>query len=379
MKNSEPTSTSQRAQGSWLVYTLAVTLLLGVAWNWFARDFPPENEGLRREVGVYVRASRHLSHSLESLPAPELPRIAVFGSSQIATVKRASGVSEEALPARLRIHLEEIGTPVEIVDFSEGGQQVVESLVALSAAIDAIRADTVVLGLSPFSMAGTEVRETLLEGLDAQSLRVRILDAVPPGRDATHVERLIAFSNRPSQRLSARGETLQQRLDHRLEALLSSDLSAVSNRRRMFSDLIDLPIRRDFVAWVKRRLRFSRTARSYPLGKAYAPSLLAVEVMNALCRSRGIAFLVVVLPFDHERSPIPFSPETMRRVTSDLESLSHRVGLRWVDLSELLATGRFGTFVDGSPDDLHFDAVGHDDLARSLAPLVANLVKRGSS
>jgi len=79
--------------------------------------------------------------------------------------------------------------------------------------------------------------------------------------------------------------------------------SAFANRQAMFDALIDRPLRRDLVRIVSRGLHDQSTAQTYVIGSAYAPSLLALEILARRAREAGAAALVVALPYDDTRRP----------------------------------------------------------------------------
>ncbi|MGH0035941.1 MAG: hypothetical protein ACQGVK_13020 [Myxococcota bacterium] len=357
-----------------LLWPLVALLVLGAGWERFAETFTAKERGPIRIGSVVTEASANLARTLRELPAPQAPRLLLFGSSQIASVKGVEHRPEVALPYRLHQQLEAAGIADEVIDFSAGGQQVVESMLVLFASADAVEPRVVLVGVSLFSMLRLNVRETLLEGIDVGATRDRLVAHLPDAARPEDVEELLAFSRQASQRLSSRGETLQQRTDRLLAGWLDDRFAAVSNRRVMFNELIDKPVRRDLAAWFKRQLQAARTARTYRIGSAYPVSLLALEAMDDLCRSLGAEFVVVMLPFDGTRPPVPFEPETLTRIRGDLEALADRSGFTLLDESDLLGTDYFGDFRDGSPDNLHFDSRGHQRLAQALARPVGPLL-----
>lgn len=360
-----------------LVWPLLALLVLSAAWEGFADRFSARRTGPIRVGPVVTRGSANLDRTLSELEPSSGPRIALFGSSQIATVKGASQEPELALPYQLHERLSESGVAHEVIDFSAGGQQVAESMVVLFAGIERVRPRVVVVGVSLFSMLRLNVRETLLEEVDVERIRSGVIAHLPDDADAEAAHELLAFSRQASQRVANRGKTIQQRIDGVLADWLGDHLAAVSNRRAMFNDLVDTPIRRDLASWFKRQIEAARTARTYRIGAAYPPSLLALATMADLCRSEASDLLVVLLPFDDSRPPTPFEPETLARMRADLDALSERTGLTWIDASHLLGTEHFGDFVDGSPDNLHFDAGGHARLAEELAGPLAELIGDG--
>lgn len=353
-----------------LLWAVVATLLLGAAWERFAERYRPEDRGLALVDGVFVRASHDLGRTLRALPPPAAPRVAIFGSSQIATVKDGG----PSFPLRLDRTLAREGVPHEIVDLSAGGQQTLESMVILFAAERVVRPDVVWVGVSLFSMLGLDVRDTLLAAIDGEAVQHEILAHVPADARPDEVRQLVAFARKPSQRVASRGETIQQRIDRGLGAWFAAHLDAVGNRQALFDEIVDRPLRRDLQAWVQRRFQATRTARTYRPNDAYPVSLLALETMQSLCRSLGVEMVVALLPFDHHRPPIPFSDETMARVRADLDAAARRAGFALVDHSDLLDSRYFGDYVDGSPDNLHFRAPGHERLAGAVAPRLTALL-----
>lgn len=369
-------SSVRRSSWAWSVWAVVVFLSLAVGWERFAAGYTAGSRGLVHSDAAFLRAGNDLALTLHELPPPAAPRLAVFGSSQIATVKGGSGQLDLSMPARLSVALTKRGVAHEIVDFSTGGQQVSESMVILLAAGEQAQLRAVVLGLSLFSMLRVEVRETLLEAANVPELREAVIAGLPSDLPHEDVEELLEFSRRAPQRVAGRGETTQQRIDRWLGKRLEARFAAVANRQVLYDELVDTPLRRDLVAFVKRNLAASRTARSYRIGRSYRPSLAALEVMARWCRQRRVALHVALLPFDHDRSPVPFDAATIDRLRTDLAALATEHGFQLTDQSDLLASSNFGNYVDGSPDNLHFDADGHDRLGRALAVLVAPDLER---
>jgi hypothetical protein len=350
-----------------LVYALAAFAILAVAWNGLASRFGAQEHAMRRNGDVFERASKNLALTMDTLPAPALPRIAVLGSSQIAVVKTTNPDPVLGTPHQLKIALDERGTGVEVVDLSDGGQQAVESLLVWQALHTKLRADAVVIGMSLFSMLRPDVRPTLLAGIDATGLRNELRALLSPSADPQSVDSLLAWGSTAAQRVSARGITIQERLDEAIGDWLAAHVASFANRQAMFDALLDQPIRRDLASLVTRRIEQLSTARTYEIGGAFPVALLAIEVLARATARDGVPLLVALLPYDDQRPPVPFSNETQTQVREALEARAQQAGFELLDLSHLLPSERFGSFVDGSPDNLHFDPLGHTAVATRIA------------
>lgn len=358
-----------------LSWALVVPLLLGVAWNHLAGGFASEGGGLLRHGDVFGHAGVDLSRTRAELPAPTAARIAILGSSQMATVKGGG----TALPTKLQQILASAGQPTEIVDFSTGRQQIVESMVIWFSVAESTRPSILVMGVSLFNMLSLDVRETLAEDLDTELLRHQVERQLPADTSRKSAADLLSFTRTAAQRVASRGETTQQRLDSIAGEWLSRHFAFVANRQVIFDELIDRPVRRDLRSWIMRSLQAARTARTYEPNSAYAVSVLALECMQGLSKQLGIRMLVILLPFDASRPPVPFLPETMERIRSDLTRAGERSGFGLIDQSGLLETSFFGDFQDGSPDNLHFSAQGHARLARAIAAELTALLPESAS
>jgi hypothetical protein len=345
-------------------------LLLG--WNAFATRFDPSASALRTTGLVYDRAARDLRLTLAALPRPAQPRVAVFGSSQIAVVKRGPQDSLESMPHRLADALAAAGRPTEVVDLSDGGQQLVESMAVDYATRDVTHASAVVVGVSLFAMTGLDVRATLFEHVDGHAVVEAIRRALPPGADPDTVAALLAWSRSLPPPAPTRKRTIQERTDLAIGGWLDRHVAAYAYRQAMYRELIDAPVRLAIARGA--RARHGQTlSSSYAIGPAYAPSLLALELLQRSATDRGVPFLVVLLPFDHARPPIPFDPATQARVAADVGAIALRGGQPVLDLGDLLGSEHFGAYEDGSPDNLHFDAAGHELVARRIAERIAPL------
>ena len=360
-----------------LIYALAGTVLLLAAWEWTARSFFSGTTGLRRSGSVMQDASANeeLDRALRALPpAGATPRVLVLGSSQIDNVKDSAGVTDAAIPFRLSATLRSAGVPHEVLDLSGPGQQVIESLVILVGAAPETRPAAVVIGVGLFSMLRAEVREALPAAVDMDAVRAAVSDpALLPDPDRR------AALQRTLPAPKAGGDlTVQDRIDARLGALLAARFTMVDRRRVMFRELIDTPIRGDLVAWVQRSWQQSRTARTYDIGAAYSPGLAALEVMARWSAQRGLPCLLVVMPYESTREPVVYSPATQQRIDDDLRALAERTGAVFLDLGDALTPADFGTFLDGSPDSLHFGAHGHDVVGRAVAEALAPRLSPGA-
>ena len=354
-----------------LVFALVGFLVLCVAWNALATRFGESQRAMQRRGAVFDLAARNLRRTLAELPPPDQPRIVVYGSSQIATVRGESDGGEHTTSHLLSEDLAKRGLAVEVADFSDGGQQIIETLVIHFATRKTSQPSAVVVGLNLFSMLRTAVRPTLLEPLDVASVREAIRSALPADSDGAATDELLAWSHRAAQHVSGRGKTIQQRLDAQIETWLAEHVPAYANRQVMFDELIDAPLRRDaatvVMRWLRRQPGETRTAQSYAIGDAYPISLLALETIARDARSAGIPMLLVALPFDDQRLPVPFDAAIETRVRGDLTAIAQRNGAALIDLSHELASEHFGNYKDGSPDNFHYDAAGHAAVAARIA------------
>lgn len=357
-----------------LVYVLGCLALLLAAWNTFAQRYDASRTALRVTGGVFDRAARDLSITFAELPAPTRPRVVLYGSSQIAVVKRAEQDSLASTPHQLASALERRGVTAEVADFSDGGQQLVESLVVHFASRDAARASAIVVGVSLFAMTSLDVRATLFEQVDGRAVEAAIRAALPADADPETARALLAWSAElPAAADPARDPTVQERIDAALGGFLERHVAAYANRHAIYRQLLDAPAR--LAIQRQQRARAGETISSrYAIGPAYAPSLLALDTMRRSAAERGIPFLVVALPFDHGRPPIPFDAATQARVVADLSAIAARAGQPLMDLGGLLASDHFGDYEDGSPDNLHFDAAGHEAVALRIAERIAPLL-----
>jgi hypothetical protein len=362
-----------------LAFAVAGFAALALGWNAFATRFGEEQRSLQRRGAVFDLAARNLRRTLAELPPPERPRVVVYGSSQIATVRGEPDGSPYTTPHQLYSALAADGADVEVADFSDGGQQVIESLVVHFAMRGAAQPSAVVIGVNLFSMLRTEVRPTLLEPLDVAAVRDAVRAALPPRADPRATNELLEWSRSAAQHVAGRGKTIQERADERIGGFLAAHVPAYANRQVMFDELIDTPLRRDVAAAVQRRLRGdpaqTRTAQAYAIGAAYPVALLALETIARDVRGAGLPMLIVALPFDDQRDPVPFDAAVQARVGADLAAIAARTGAGLLDLSHLLGSAHFGNYQDGSPDNFHYDRDGHAAvgarIAGALAPALA--------
>jgi hypothetical protein len=359
-----------RVQAGKLIYALAGTVLLLAAWEAFARHFAGTTGLLK--VGPVMQDASHngeLDRALRVLPPPAAPRVVLLGSSQIDNVKRSTGAYDEAVPFRLSHALASTGVAHEVLDLSGPGQQVVESMVILVGGAAESRPAVVIVGVGLYSMLRPEVRESLPAAVDMGAVRAAVTD---PALLPDALGRAALLSSLPTV-TAAGATTVQDRVDTRLGAWLAARLAMVDRRRVMFNELINTPIRGDLVAYVQRNWQGSRTARTYEIGAGYTTGLAALQVMAQWSAQERLPCILVVMPYESTREPIAYPPATQARVDADLRAIASRTGAVVLDLGHALAPADFGTFVDGSPDALHFDARGHDIVGRAMAEAVRPL------
>lgn len=357
-----------------LVYAVVGFLALCVAWNALATRFNESQRALQRRGDVFDLAARNLRRTLAELPPPVHPRIVVYGSSQLATVRGEADGSEHTTSHRLYEDLAKRGVAVEVADFSDGGQQLLESLVVHFGSRAVSKPSVLVIGVSLFSMQRQEVRPTLLEALDVAEVRDAIRAALPRDAEPRHADAVLDWSHQAAQRVVSQHETIQQQLDARIAAWLTAHVPAYANRQVMFNDLVDTPLRRDLFLWIERQRGATKTAARYEIRSDYPIALLALETIAAAARDANTPVLLVALPFDDDRPPIPFEPETQARILADLGAVAARTGAEVLDLGPLLPSDHFGNFQDGSPDNLHYDADGHAQVGARVAERVASLL-----
>lgn len=350
----------------------AAMLLLG--WNRLATRFAGTAVGIRGAGMVVQDASSNddLGRMLTNIPAPDGPRLVLFGSSQIHAVKGDSDFSDRAIPYQLSTALRSRLPSHQVVDLSGPAQQVLESMVIALAELDHLAPAAVVVGVGLFNMSNSDVRPAIRGTVDlrAVSERLYMLDsaALPAQSRDTLLRTLAPMIPRNTD------STVQQRLDARLEHWLDGHVAMVANRRAMYNRLIDQPLRRDLVAHIQRGRGATRTARTYTIGAPYAVALAAIQALAAATRQRGIPLVVCILPTEHTRRPPPYSDSTRARVSADLRSLASRPGVVFVDLDGALGPADFGFYADSSPDGLHFKAHGHAVVGSILADSVASLL-----
>lgn len=349
---------------------VCITLLGG--WEVYARTYTGRGTGLRVIGPVVQDASSNddLARSLRQLqPAPG-PRIVLFGSSQIASVKDEESFSTHSIPFQMS-SLERVAPRYQVLDLSGPAQQVFESMAILLSHRERLNPGVVVLGVGLFSMLNTDIRPTLREAVDGVALRRELATAaaLPPEVSRT----ILTTATLPSD-ATAQDSTIQQRVDARLETGMSTHLAMIGNHRAMYNALVDQPLRRDLVQFLQRRGGPLRTARTYEFNNRYSVSLDAIAAMAAVLRADSIPFVVCILPSERTRTPPPYSAETIQRLAADLNGLASVHGFSVLDLSNVLRPEDFGVYADGSPDGLHFHARGHGVVGKALADFIAPML-----
>ncbi len=360
-----------------LGYGMTGLILLLAAWNGFAAGFGDEAaEGWVVHGNYRADGSEgtHLSSLVSRLPAANRPRLLVLGNSQMKTVKR-----EEVEDRRLGLggQLAERLERFDVIDLSSGGQQAAESLVVLANVIEPVEPDVVLLGVGGFSMRKATVRPRLAAQLTATGALEASLEGAPsPWVAQTARLRASLGSGDPEVRgASSRGETVQASVDAQLGSWLDR-LPAVRHRGRLYDELIDRPFRRDGMRWLSQRVGGARLARTIVLTSGFDASIASVGLAARICEQRGIPLVLVQMPYDATRPPIVYRPEEAERLLGALKAIQRAVkSAVIVDLSDALAPERFGEYVDGSRDALHFDRNGHRELSILLSPIVRSAVR----
>jgi hypothetical protein len=365
-----------------LAWCLLVLVVLALAWEHYARSFSAHSgvaHALESLGAVhYVPAGvNDLKRVLEEMPAPRRPRVLVLGSSQIATVKE--GERPQSMPFVIQREMTGKAGPSEVVDLSAGGQATIEGTLVLLGSLPVVRPDAVVIGVSLYSMQGVAVRESILAAFDVGRLADLVREDAPADVPPPVLHQLLAFRQQASQPVHSRGETIQQKLDRRLAVWLEARSAAVRYHEVMYDELLDIPIRRDLVAYVKRNYQGIRVASNYGIVSAYAPSMAAIEVVSRQCARQGIPLLVVALPYDASIDPIPYPPKDQEQFIGDMTRMSASDRFELLDESRALTHEDFGVFVDGSPDGLHFRAHGHEVVGGAIARRLGELLSSGAN
>lgn len=355
--------------------SLAIAGAVLLLWNVFAASFSGASVGARTRGHVTQDASRNddLARTLNETGVIGDSRVVMFGASQIDAVKGDPDFSPRALPFVVSAILDSAKKSHMIVDLSGPGQQVTESAAILLSAVERLRPSVVVLGIGLFSMSSTAIRPALQAAIDFGRIRVEI-SAVSDSL-LTANNRSLALSVLHSGKQGDSPTTIQQYADAYIGKKLNRLTPMIANRRAIYNVVIDQPLRRDLVRFVQRRRGPVLTARTYEIGEQYAASLAAVDAMGSVLATRHVPFVVCVLPYEHTRTPPPYSAETSNKVLTDLAEISRRDGFAILDLSDALTVGDFGLYDDGSPDGLHFRAHGHAVVGQALANSISNLLR----
>lgn len=102
---------------------------------------------------------------------------------------------------------------------------------------------------------------------------------------------------------------------------------------------------------------------------ADSPQWLAMQTelreMNAACRARGAAFLLV-----HYSLPAKPEPAAFRRIRAEFEAFAETQAIAFCDLYDAMTRTR-PSQIRISRHDWHPNALGHSRIAKTLAPLIA--------
>lgn len=272
-------------------------------------------------------SNNQLPAVLDALEAERMePFWLVLGNSQVRVVK--SGDSADAFSFQLGID-----TGQNIVDLSSGGQTLAESNKIAALTLDRFHVERLIIGVGIFSAASSGIRDGIKNDGDAAASGAE--SSVP---------------------------TIQHQVETRLTTWSSDSLRSVEHREEIFNRLISSPIRRDLVAYVKRRSGF-KVARSYRLGANFEEDIENLTQVATEASQRGIPVSLIIMPYENTRPPTPYSRDDELRLRRALRQIETSTTAELLDFSELLDASNFGTFVDGSPDAFHFDARGHRALA----------------
>ncbi len=323
----------QRVTGLLALYTVGVTTLVVAVGLWAAARAVPALPRVDAPLPNVWRDRRQNDAPAEfvaALPAKRGPRLLLLGSSQ---VQKARG---GGAPLAVRLGAQLPG--VEIVDFSAGGQQIVESVALLEASARSIQPDAVVVGVSLFAATRVRPRDSIVQAFRKQAPAV---------------------------------ENLQVRFDREISTWLSDRNDALARRREIYQALVETPLKRDLKRFIE-RARPGSTAQTFTAGPAYPAAAAALREAVRFCAARQIPLVLVDLPFDESRAPRPYLEGEREQFTSLLQALGEE-GAFTLDTSRLLAREHFGNYEDGSPDSLHFDSAGHDRVAAAIAALIVEM------
>lgn len=358
---------------SGMIYTVAALIFLLCVWNQFCKHFAPQKKKVRIDSPVYgdYTENENVPEFLAGLPAKSNPRVLVLGSSQVRGMKDKTIPPQPSIPVVLHKELNKHHS-WDVVCLDAGGQIIVESVCLLLDATPVVRPDIVIMCVGLFSMQGVMPRPRLIETLDMEKILNLMRSNIPADIIPGIFEELTSFRNKIIEPKQEGGESLQQICDRLLMEFLGHYMPMVQNRQVMFDTLIDTPVRRDMVTYFKRNIGGIKVSRTYDIGAAYEPSLAAIAVAANYCRKLNIPLILVVMPFESTRSPVVYLPETQARIVRDLRTMSEKLGCYLVDLGYFLPVNFFGTYEDGSPDNLHYMAAGHELAGKSIADFIVS-------
>jgi hypothetical protein len=358
--------------------TLILVVLLG-GWEGFSRRYVGKQEvsdAAPSNGSVFFDATGDLKTALAQFSPSGKTRILVLGSSQIAGIKD-SDFRNLSMPFVLQRELQNRFGDCEVIDLSAGGQVVTESMLVLLGSSARIQPHVVVMGVSLFGMQGVTARDSIPAAFDTAALAREIASEMPADIPYSVKQELLSF--RSQEEKGKKTETIQQKSDRLIASRLSACSTAFANRQLMFDRLIDSPIRRDLVAYVKRNHQGIRVARTYRIEAPYYPSIASIRVVAKWCRKHSAPLFVVVLPYDSAIDPLPYLPQDQDRLLTDLECSSKSEGFQVLDLSHTLSHEYFGLYLDGSPDGLHFRVSGHERVGKEIAEFLAGALRSSSS
>jgi|GEM_PF-2647817 len=355
-----------------LIIAVTGLALLLLVWNLFSQKFTLSAGAPAALTGpVYFDTSYNENSKwfLSSLPAKKNKRILIFGSSQIFIVKSQDSSAYKSIPHQIHDHLAS-PSDWDVICYASAAQQVIESLLLLLGSSQVIKPDIVVMGVGLFSMQGTIPRKRLLEDFDPRVLTASLRQYLGDNASQALVESISSYADEMPKPREVK-KSLRQEYEEWLMGSLKA-LPMVANRQLMFDELLDKPVRRDLIAFIKRHGTGVRVARTVNIGPAYEPSLTAIRAAAGFCKTNNIRLLVVVLPFESTRPPVACLPETHTRIMHDLSSLSQAGGFELLDLGYLLDASYYGDYQDGSPDNFHFSSEGHRLVGQAIARAIGD-------
>ena len=330
------------------------------------------NMALVENVQIHCHDLANFDKCLDGYRSDDIKDVALWlGNSQVHAINQMQSGDETAVPYLHRF-LRDFG--YYFLTFSQPNASLQEHYLFFEYLLNQFPVKVLVLPIVFDDMRETGIRPTLEDALSDERVATKLAST------SIGKKLLANFGDKDSagNDMAALEDTFQERTERFLNHKLAEYWAIWSARAKIRGQI--------YVFLYKFRNRVfginPSSVRKIIPGR-YSSNKAAFEAILDTAQSLEIKVLVYVVPLRND-VPIPYDLGEYEKYKREMQSLSERDGVRFVNLENLIPGDLWGTkkstSVGGGQelDFMHFKAEGHKLLAKSLAAEVSGLMEKKS-